>query len=486
MKDVIRRIGEITLQLARVVEKAVWEAPDFRMLEVAVVRGAQEAARQLLVTALEALDRQLMEQRDRRQLKCVNRQPRSLMTWVGEIQWERRYYQERPSGVRRFLLDEVLGLAPRQRYSPLVQEFGIQLCTQVPFAAAADWLERVSCGAVRLSAMALWADVQAAGARADEAAKAQREAVFERGEIPPGSRPAAAVDLEFDELLVRGRRRGPDGQKERIALMHALAYEGKATDARGRTVLKNRRVHVAVGEGTASIEEALAAFAAAWDWARVEQCTVGGDGAPWIRKVLEYLPQATYRLDPFHLKRALRRGLRHDPEAHRQLAAALAEGKPWPEVAAILDAARRRAQGDDRDRVQELKQYMKNHWDGIVADANVRRLGAIEGQNYHVLARRMKRRGASWSEGGARHLARLLAARANGELERYARPVWQRRQAPPVVSTPQGRLFGQRLSRSDVEDVAQWLRVRIPALYGPHADREWVQALRHLAGLSVA
>lgn len=251
-------------------------------------------------------------------------------------------------------------------------------------------------------------------------------------------------------------------------------------------MLKNRRVHVAVGEGTASIEEALAAFAAAWDWARVEQCTVGGDGAPWIRKVLEYLPQATYRLDPFHLKRALRRGLRHDPEAHRQLAAALAEGKPWPEVAAILDAARRRAQGDDRDRVQELKQYMKNHWDGIVADANVRRLGAIEGQNYHVLARRMKRRGASWSEGGARHLARLLAARANGELERYARPVWQRRQAPPVVSTPQGRLFGQRLSRSDVEDVAQWLRVRIPALYGPHADREWVQALRHLASLSVA
>ncbi|HEY8488076.1 MAG TPA: hypothetical protein VIL38_03255, partial [Thermaerobacter sp.] len=66
------------------------------------------------------------------------------------------------------------------------------------------------------------------------------------------------------------------------------------------------------------------------------------------------------------------------------------------------------------------------------------------------------------------------------------RPVWQRRQAPPVAPTPQGRLFGQRLSRSDVEDVAQWLRVRIPALYGPHANREWVRALRQLAGLSVA
>ncbi|HEY8416256.1 MAG TPA: hypothetical protein VIK99_10860 [Thermaerobacter sp.] len=64
-------------------------------------------------------------------------------------------------------------------------------------------------------------------------------------------------------------------------------------------------------------------------------------------------------------------------------------------MAAILDTARRRAQGEDRDRVQALKQYLKNHWEGIVADPEARRLGAIEGENDHVLARRMKRRGAS-------------------------------------------------------------------------------------------
>ena len=69
-----------------------------------------------------------------------------------------------------------------------------------------------------------------------------------------------------------------------------------------------------------------------------------------------------------------------------------------------------------------LNQYLKNQWDGITADANARRLGAIEGQNGHVLARRMKQRGASWTERGARHLARLSAARANGALDRYVRP----------------------------------------------------------------
>ncbi|HEY8552494.1 MAG TPA: UPF0236 family protein [Thermaerobacter sp.] len=52
------------------------------------------------------------------------------------------------------------------------------------------------------------------------------------------------------------------------------------------------------------------------------------DGAMWIRKVLEYHPQATYRLDPVHLNRAMRRGLRRDLEAHQQLAAALKAGEP--------------------------------------------------------------------------------------------------------------------------------------------------------------
>lgn len=88
---VFRQLFEITLRLAQVVEKALREATDFRTLELDVARGAQDAARQLLVTALEALDQQLMEQRDRRQLKCVDTRARSLLTWFGAICWERRY-----------------------------------------------------------------------------------------------------------------------------------------------------------------------------------------------------------------------------------------------------------------------------------------------------------------------------------------------------------------------------------------------------------
>ena len=142
-----------------------------------MIQATQEAGRQLMVTALETLDRQLMEQQDRQ------------------------------SGTRRFLLGRYWDGAAAAVFAPGAGR--IQLCTQAPYAAAMDWLEQVTCGAVRLGAMPLWADVQADGARADHETEAQREAGLERGDVPMVSRPAATVNLEFDKLWVRGWRRGP-------------------------------------------------------------------------------------------------------------------------------------------------------------------------------------------------------------------------------------------------------------------------------------
>jgi len=474
-----RQLFDTVLLLAEGIQKALHEAPDFQALEEQVVRCSQEAARRLLGMALEELDRALMERRDRSRLECVGMRRKSLLTWVGEISLQRRYYRDRQSGEGRFLLDEALGLQPRQRYSPLVREYGIELAVEMPFGGAEAWLARVTQGAVQLSRMALWEDVQAAGAAAEAEASRQRKAVFEDGQVPAGGRAAAALDIEFDELFVPARRTKGAG-RERIGLKQAVAYEGKGTDARGRSYLKNRRVHVAVGEGTEVIEEALADFAHRWDWGMLQRCTVGGDGAPWIQKALEYLPQARYRLDPFHLRRALREGLGHDPEAYRRLNAALGEGKPWTDVEALLEEAIRRARGRFRHRVRQLKQYLENQWAGIVADPEARRLGAIEAQNYHVLARRMKRRGAAWSRRGANHMARLLAARANGELGRFAARPWPRRQ-DLMASVPRQGVLRQRPCPQELEDAAAWLRVRMPALYGPHSDRDWVKLLRQLA-----
>lgn len=476
----LRQLLEVVLLLAQGLYKALLEAPDFKSLELAVERLAQEATRRLLVMALEAKDRWLMERRDRR-LRVVDLRPKSLLTKVGEMTITRRYYVDRATGEGHFLLDEALGLWPRQRYSPAVRELAIELAVETSFGTAARWLGRWTQGQVRISRMAIWTDVQEAGSAAAEEVERVREALFERGEVPEGARVARELNVEFDELFVRGRRR-VGGRKEWIGLKHALAYEGKETDARGRAVLKQRRVHVTVGEGTDAVEQALADFGRQWDFSRVERCTVGGDGAAWIRRALEYIPHATYRLDPFHLRRALREGLGHDGRVYPRVCEALAAGKPWREVQQLLHRAARRTCGERGQRARELMQYLERQWDGIAADPEARRLGAIEAENSHVLAKRMKRRGAAWSAKGAHHMGRLRAAQANGELERYASAAWVRRREL-LATLPRPGILRESPTAKDLEDAAVWLRARVPALYGPHSDRHWVEVLRQLTNL---
>ena len=321
-------------------------------------------------------------------------------------------------------------------------------------------------GAVDVSAMELWSAVQAGGSRAKEEAEARRRSLFEDGELPPGEVKPQELAVEVDEVLV-ATRAPEEGRRAKLGVKLAVGYEGKEPAGKGRRRLVRRRVHAAVREAEAFFEETVADFRHIWELSAVRSWTLGSDGAGWAKQGLEYFPRALFRLDPFHLRRALRRGLGHDGEAHAQ-------------VAAVLEAAARRARGDCRRRVAELPGYLRANWAGIVGHPEARRLGAIEGQVYHVVARRMKRRGARWSGRGADHLARLLAARTNGELERFLRREGKR-DAPRCASLlPEQPV--RPATASEMADLEEWLRVRIPALYGPHAARPWIKhLLRELA-----
>lgn len=75
------------------------------------------------------------------------------------------------TGRGRFLLDEALGPAARERYWPAVREPAARepaaaLAVEPRSARAAQWLEQWTQGAVRISRTAVWQGVQAAGATA--------------------------------------------------------------------------------------------------------------------------------------------------------------------------------------------------------------------------------------------------------------------------------------------------------------------------------
>lgn len=67
-------------------------------------------------------------------------------------------------------------------------------------------------------------------------------------------------------------------------------------------------------------EQTVAMFGQTWDWSAVQRCWLGSDGAGWLKEGVEMLPHAVYRLDRYHLRRALVEGLGGDSQGYERVA----------------------------------------------------------------------------------------------------------------------------------------------------------------------
>lgn len=264
-------------------------------------------------------------------------------------------------------------------------------------------------------------------------------------------------------------------EKRHAEVKHFVSYEGKEEISPSRFALQNKLVVSGIGEGEEMLEEASAKIAVKWDLNSTKNISFGSDGAPWAKKALEYFPGAVFVLDPYHLKKHLIEGLHHDEEAFFKVRLAISQGS-WEETQRAIEEAARKARGVQKKKVLELFRYLEENWSGIVCQPAAKRLGTIEGQVQHNIARRMKHRGAAWTIPGGDRMARVLAARANKDIENYiSRWTIEAKKLKEAAKNRPKTSLG-------VEDVEAWLRVRLPALRGPFAGTPWVKyVLRELS-----
>uniref|UniRef100_UPI001A8CD29C ISLre2 family transposase n=1 Tax=Alicyclobacillus fructus TaxID=2816082 RepID=UPI001A8CD29C len=455
----IRRVLDAFLHIVFALQELASHPCDFSTLEEGVGGALSTATKELVQHMLEVWDAHLAEQRDKRQWELIHRKFRTVATTVGEITYERRYYRNKETGERCFLLDDVLGLEPRRRLSPRLREQAVALALDVSYHRAAKILQT---WVPDISAMAIWQEVQRLGGAKRARAALERDEVFGRGASTPGTREVETLHVEADGVYVRSRRQ-EEGQSH-LEVKLAVAYEGKDERKPDRRALVTRYVVAGTEEGERFWEGAVTAFGRVWDWGRVERCWLGTDGAAWAKQGASMLPGARHRLDPFHLRQALVRALGRETEAYQKVWDAL-NAEDWSRVEAVLTKAERRSQGAKKQRIARLKGYLKEHWDGIVDSGDVVSLGMIEGQVFHHVARRMKRHGARWSKQGADALVRLMTARANGEtLQVIAQPERVKPTKKPVVPT-RVSVNEAEIARK-VEDAARWLSTHMPALVG--------------------
>jgi hypothetical protein len=471
MLNIRHIIGAVLLFVSGLV-KLIGECKDFYTLEKGIHELCQKVCNQLFTWALEQIDTRLMAERDRNTWEVVGFRPKTAVSTFGEFIVKRRLYKNKKTGETRFFLDDLLGWPARVRITPRLKELAVKLSTELPFGRAAAILTYLVPG---VSAMTVWQATRQVGEILSREAEEKRKAVFEDGEAPAGKEVAFELCLEADGVVIRLQK----AKEKRGEVKHIVTYEGKEKVAPNRYALQNKLVLGTLKDGEAAWEEAYAAIGGKWDLNQTERIFIGGDGADWPKQGLFYFPGAQYRLDPYHLSRHLTEALWHDEETFQKVSSAISRGN-WEETQKSLTEAAKNTRGNQKKRIVKLLHYLEENWAGIIASPGAKRLGTIEGQNQHNLARRMKRLGARWTVSGGDRMARVLAAKANGELSHYVLrwPVQNQKlkECTHVV----------RSRKTKLEDVEKWLRASLPALKGPFADQPWVKyVLRELSRPSV-
>jgi hypothetical protein len=453
----LRQVVSMVLLLVNGLWKIIKSGCNYQSLEEQYQSLSQQVLTKLFAWTLEKMDENIMNARDQKRYEYVAQKERTGVAVFGEFAIRRRYYRDRDTGAYHFLLDEALCWPSGQRLFPKMREAALDLGTETSFARAARIMSRFVPG---ISAMSVWEITKQAGEAARGEGDLLRQAVFEDGVIPEGKHEASVLMLEADGVMVGQQR----SQHKKAEVKLLTAYDGKETLKSGRRALKHRYSVAATRDADSFWEESSAQVARQWKLDLIEKVELGGDGAAWVKQGSELFPNTVYHLDRFHLRKNLTEALAFSTTGYQAAARAIIQ-QDRQALIETLDRTARASLGVKRERIQKLKHYLLDNWDGITSEIPEGGLGVIEGQVRHTIARRMKRIGARWSPGGTDRMARLLAAKANDELDHYlatTKPM-SFTLAKAVGETPIDCSKG-----CGIEDTQGWLQAHVPAMDTPY------------------
>ncbi len=468
--------------VAETVEKVLSGEMDFAVAERSLWAESLKIGLEAFENLLNAVDDALFESRPEG-FRVLGKRKRKLLTRVGEVTINRRYYQD-PEGEKRFLLDELFSLDERDRLSPEVAQAAGRYSTRMTYREAAEELDFFLPDAP--SHTTLMNFVRKLGGAYSDKQKQGAQALFTCGELPPSEgKKADTLYAELDAKVIN--LQGEPKRKGEVKL--AITHEGWDQRSDGQYSLRNKRVHLGVAPSDEFARTHIYDTASRWDIAGAS-FVVGGDGAPMAKKAADLAPRSIFQLDRFHLKRAVMRGLAGDAVLVPRVYELVTTGG-LEEALEIIDEQARRARPARKKELERLKGYLLANREGLIdyrdrmddVDEDARGLGSIEGNIDKRVANRFGKRGMRWSNDGADAMGKVLELRANDLLvERI-----EARGHASRTAADRGVLSAGDVARTRLrEDPEAWLEAHMPILFGPDSDKLWVRVLKGISHLSEA
>ena len=395
----------------------------FRELELAVFQKMQEMFVTVMQDVLKELDAAVFRLRKKNRYQVKEVRSGCVATLMGDVEYKRRYYLDKETGEYVFLLDKALDVEAGRVSPGLAIAAAMQAVLGPSYRAARESLKRlygyqvVSHETIRQLILRLGELIE------KEEEKKREEAA--------GTRRVPVLFVEVDGYWLSMQK----GKKRRQEMRMMVAHEGwEARTPSSKEYELVHKTHYLDLDSKDFWEKASRHLYSRYDIDENTMVVINGDRASWIRKGVEYFPNAIYQVDRFHIKRDLRRLLLGTRELKVCLEAA--DRSDLKTLTSSLAQARDRAKTriDDLSQFAQIDELLKSirqmpeaYIDYRVRLAGkgydvskMRGMGAAE-SNVDRFSNRLKKRGQSWSVQGLKAMVQSLVKYFEGKLEHYSK-----------------------------------------------------------------
>lgn len=341
----------------------------------------------------EALDQAIAQDKSRlkRGLVIERRDDeRTIYTQLGVLKFKRTYYHNKKKKEYVYLLDQAVGFLGYSRVSTAT---AIELINHASQSSYGESSKHICNGEISRQTVM------------------QQVRKLNRLETKPVNRKrnVKILHLEADEDHV-SLQNGTNTIVPLISVHEGVERNGK----RGRC----KNIHYISSYGIKA--EDLWRTAAEWiyntyETDSIERIYLHGDGASWIKKGMEELPNVRMVLDRYHLNKAVMEATSSHPKYRKKIFNALrnCDQKAFKDI--VKTWLNETADTKKRTKIRQLKTYILNNWDGIQVYGEENCTGSCtEGHVSHVLSARLSSRPMGWSKPGLKAMAELRAFVCNG------------------------------------------------------------------------
>jgi hypothetical protein len=352
---------------------------------------------------------------------------RTITTKFGDITYKRRYYENKETKEKAYLVDKAAGIQRYERIGIGLKAEIAELSTIMSYGNTVEEIKRNGAECVNISRQTVMNTIKGMdGIKPYEQIKEKRK--------------AEVLYIEADEDHIHYQ----DGKNGIVKLVYV--HEGKESLGEGKNRLKNATYFTGIYEG----KEKEELWKAVWEYITstyeeryIKRIYISGDGAEWIKFGAEYIPDAIYVLDLYHLQKYVTMAFKDEKKLKRALWKAIYKGDLEKVKEIFNDRYNSCKREGEKEAVKRALEYIENNWEGILSYSRYKEeiVGcSAESHVSHVLSERLSRGPISWSKEGAHKMAQLRAVKASG-IELREKIIKQRYEGLRPVELPKEIIY---------------------------------------------